>query len=503
MTPDIQFYIELLKKRLPVMTVIFVICAALGVGMALTMPPKYTADAALSVEGAQISDELVTVTVQTQASEELQLVQQQLMARSNLIDVATKYRVFAGRTGMTPDEVVEEMREASDVSLSVRRDRAAIMRISFTSEDQNVSANVVNEFVTFVLKADAERRQDQSGQTLEFFERRVERLTDRLARQSADIVAFKEANKDALPEGLTYRMSRQSALQERANLIQRDLVSLREQRSRLLALGPGAGPAITPEQQQLQELEAELRWKLSVFSEANPKVRVLQSRIEQLKQQMTQDTTAAQSGQSTSNSVLDLQLAEIDSRISSLQEETRTTEAEMDRLREAIERTPQVGIQLGKLEREYENTQTLYSQAVSSRATAEQGADVEDGGAGEQVVVIEQASVPSSPTSPNRKLIAGGGVFVGTALAALFFTLTELLNRTIRRPVDLTRGLGVQPLATLPFLEEESVRQRRRFLKTAFMIAALIAIPVAFWAVHTFYMPLDLFFETIGEKIGL
>lgn len=503
MTSDIQFYFELLKKRLPVMVVIFAICAGLGVGMALTMPPKYTADAALSVEGATISDELVFLTSETEGTEDLQIIQQQLLARSNLIDVANKYGVFSGQSGMTPDDVVEQMRELTDISLSAGRDRATILRISFTSEDPNASANVVNEFVTFVLAADAERRKDKSGGTLEFFERRVERLTERLAQQSAEIVTFKEANKDALPEGLTYRMSRQSALQERNNLIARDLVSLREQRGRLLALGPGAGPAVTPEQQQLQELEAELRWKLSVFSDNNPKVRVLRSRIEQLKKQMTETTTAAEAGISTSNSVLDLQLAEIDSRIESLNEEARVTNLELERLQEAIERTPQVGIQLGKLEREYENTQTLYSQAVGSRATAEQGVDVEDGGGSEKVVVIEQASVPSSPTSPNRKLIAGGGVFAGTALAALFFTLTELLNRTIRRPADLIRGLGVQPLVTLPYLEEESVRNRRRYMKTAFMIAALIAIPVAFWALHTFYLPLDLLFEKIAEKMGL
>ena len=49
MTPDIKFYFELLKKRLPIMVVIFTICAGLGVGMAVTMPPKYTADAAVNV----------------------------------------------------------------------------------------------------------------------------------------------------------------------------------------------------------------------------------------------------------------------------------------------------------------------------------------------------------------------------------------------------------------------------------------------------------------------
>lgn len=505
MNPDFQFYYSLFKKRLPVMTVIFMLCAGLGVGLALTMPPKYRAEASLLVEGAQLPDVLAQTTVSTEAVEQLQIIEQRLMTRSNLIDIASKFRVFAGRTGMTPDVVVEEMRELTKIELTSGRDRATIMRISFESAIPEISANVVNELVTLVLRADAERRIDTSGNTLEFFEQQVERLGEKLTVQSAAIVTFKEANQDALPEGLEYRLDRQDAVQERLNNSAREKVSLGEQRNRLLAVGTASGIAtvqLSPLQQQISEIEAELRWKLSVFSEDNPKVKVLRSRLEQLKAGLPDAPDGEGAETTTSNSVLDLQLAEIDSRIKSLDEDARLAQAELEELREAIEKTPQVSIQLEKLERDYENTQIQYNNAISARATAEQGVDIEVSARGERVTPIEQASVPSSPTSPNRKLIAGGGVFAGSALAALFFTLTELMNRSIRRPVDLVRGLGVQPLATLPYLEEESVRQRRRFIKTALVIAALIAIPVALLAVHTYYLPLDLLLDEIMLRVG-
>lgn len=503
MTPDIQFYIELLKKRLPVMVVIFMLCAGLGLGMALTMPPKYKAEASLLVEGATIQVEQNT---QTAAAEQLQILQERIMTRSNLIDTANKFGVFKGQFGMTPDEVVLEMERQTDIELTFGRDSPPIMRIGFESGDPEVSANVVNEFVTLVLRADAERRTGQSGQTLEFFEQRVDRLSNQLSTQSAQIVSYKEANRDALPEGMEYRLDRQSTLQERLNLGARDRTTLIEQRNRLAAVGSASGTpgiALTPQQQQLVELENELRLKLSVFSEENPRVKVLRSRVANLRAELPAAGDGTSQVASTTNSILDLQLAEIDSRIQSLDEEAEITKNEIARLREAIERTPLVGIELGKLEREYENTQLLYNQAVASRAMAEQGADVELSARGERLVPIEQASVPTKPTSPNRKLIAGGGVFAGTALAVLFFTLTELMNRTIRRPVDLVRGLGVQPLATLPYLEEENVRRRRRFLKTAFVISALIAIPVGLWAIHTFYMPLDLLIATVAQWVGI
>lgn len=503
MNSDIKFYWELIKKRLPVMSVIFVLCAGIGVGLALTMPPKYRSSAALVVEGAALPDTLFTSTVQSQAAKELQAMELRLMTRANLIDIAAKYRVFRDETGMAPDDIVKGMRDATEFSLTQGNpEQPTILRISFENADANVSADVVNEYVTYILSADAERRRDDSGQTLEFFQNRVEALTRRLAEQSADIVAYKEANNDALPEGLDYRLDRQSRLQERLNLNARDRTSLVEQRNRILAAGNrvGMGGVLTPQQQELARLETELRAKLAIHDPESSTIKFLQRKIDLLEADDVPGQTAEADG---IQSMLDLQLAGVDSEIRSLDQDTETIEAELEVLRSAIERTPQVAIRLDELEREYENTQTQYNEAVRARSTAEQGVDVETSAKGERVALIEQASVPQRPTSPNRKLIAGGGVFAGTALAAVFFVLTELINGAIRRPIDLTRGLGVQPLATIPYIEEASVRRRRRVFKVLFVLFVLISVPIGLWALHTYYLPLDLLLEQVLERVGL
>ena len=504
MNSDIRFYWELIKKRMPVMVVIFVLCAGIGVGLALTMPPKYRASAALVVEGAALPDTLFVSTVQSQAAKELQAMELRLMTRANLIDIATKYGVFRDSPGMAPDDIVKDMRDATQFTLTPGgQDRPTILRISFESGNPNIAADVVNEYVTYVLSSDAERRRDDSGQTLEFFQNRVEALTRRLAEQSADIVAYKEANNDALPEGLDFRLDRQSRLQERLNLNARDRTSLVEQRNRILAAGNRIGlqsGVLTPQQQELNRLETELRAKLAIHDPESSTIKFLQRRIELLES----DEVPGQGTEADGiQSMLDLQLAGVDSEIRSLDQDTETIEAELEVLRAAIERTPQVAIRLDELEREYENTQTQYNEAVRARSTAEQGVDVETSAKGERVALIEQASVPQRPTSPNRKLIAGGGVFAGSALAAVFFVLTELVNGAIRRPIDLTRGLGVQPLATIPYIEDPSVRRRRRILKVAFVLFVLISIPLGLWAIHTYYLPLDLLFEKVLDRVGL
>ncbi|MEP5759100.1 MAG: Wzz/FepE/Etk N-terminal domain-containing protein [Litoreibacter sp.] len=155
MNSDFAFYFELFKKRIPVMAVIFTLCTVAGLAVALTLPPRYSADATLLVEGAQIPSELVERLETTAASEQLQILEQRLMTRANLIDLARKFQVFAGESGLKPDEVVERMKDQTNISMTGGRDAATIMTISFDALSPTVAANVVNEFVTLVLAADA------------------------------------------------------------------------------------------------------------------------------------------------------------------------------------------------------------------------------------------------------------------------------------------------------------------------------------------------------------
>lgn len=505
MNSEIKFYWALLKKRLPVMTAIFVLCCAIGIGLAFTLPPRYVADARLLVERAQIPEGLAESTVQTSAAEQLQIIEQRLLTRANLIEIADRHDVFAGQDVRTPDEIVKNMRALTSISTSSGRDRATFMTISFKAEQPTVAANVVNEFVTLVRSADAVRRQGMAGQTLDFFEQEVQRLSEELSERSAAIVNFQEENSDALPDGLDFRLDRQARLQERVNILQRDVASLNEQRNRLQAVGASASSSqvrLTPRQQELRGLRSELSSALTVYSEDNPKVRLLRARLASLEAEVEaeggSDSTADPAKQ-----VLELQLAEIDSKQEFIETEIARSEGELVLLQDAIERTPENAIRLAALEREYDNIQGQYNAAVAALGKAQTGERIEVLAKGERITVIEQAVPPTSPNSPNRQLIAGGGILLGSGLAAAFFVLTELLNRTLRRPIDLQRGIGVQPLATIPYLETANVRRKRRFWVAAVVGLLAAAVLIGLWALHVFYLPLDLIIDKLLNRIGI
>jgi uncharacterized protein involved in exopolysaccharide biosynthesis len=79
------FYWKLLQRRLPAMLVLFLLASGIGVALAMRLPTTYQTGARLIVEGAQIPDKLAASTVQTDASEEIQIIREQILTRANLL----------------------------------------------------------------------------------------------------------------------------------------------------------------------------------------------------------------------------------------------------------------------------------------------------------------------------------------------------------------------------------------------------------------------------------
>jgi uncharacterized protein involved in exopolysaccharide biosynthesis len=492
-------------KRLPMMATIFVLCSAIGVGLAMMLPSRYVASARLLVESPQIPDELAAATVRTSPTERLQIIEQRLLTRANLIDIANEFSVFAGRARMTPDEVVKEMRDLTTIRREASRGGATFLTVAFRATSPNLSANVVNEFVTLVLNEDSARRQQLAEQTLEFFQEDVNRLNQQLGLLSAEIVEFKDANQDALPENLDFRIDRLSRLQDQVIAATRDRAALSEQRSRLMIIGTSSGSTrLSRAQQELQTTEEELSRALSIYSETNPRVRMLQARVAQLTEAASiEDTTAPEISADPAQAMFQLELSEIDRRTAFLDQQELRAASEIEELREQIGKTPENAIRLESLERDYQNTLTQYNRAVSNLARAQTGERIELLSKGERISVIEQATAPTEPNSPNRPLIAGGGLGMGVALALGVFLLLEVTNRSIRRPADLVKGLSIQPIATIPYLETSGGKTRRRALQTILIAGLAIGIPIGLWVVHTFYLPLDLIVDRVLGRFGL
>ncbi len=508
MKQEIQFYFAIFLRRIHYFLFVFGVVSISSLTMARILPPSYDATTTLLVESPQIPDNLAASTVDTGSLELLQIIEQRLMTRSNLLNIARKFNVFDDINSMAADQIVQAMRQSTTIRRTGGRGQATMMTISFNSNKANVTASVVNEYVTLLLDDNLEMRSERAGDTLKFFQQEVERLDAELATQSQKILSFKNANSDALPETLSYRLSRQTAIQERISSIGREISGLREQKQRLLeifeATGRVAGMAgekLSPEQRQLADLQNELSRALAVFSAENPRIKVLQSQIAQMEAQigapMGEDLSAA-----TPKTLLDLQLVEIDTRLEQLETQRSQAQAELDRLTKSIDRTPENSIVLDGLNRDYNNIQSQYNSATSRLATAATGERIEIMAKGQRIVVLESATVPNSPTSPNRILIAAGGTALGAALGGGLVFLLEFMNKAVRRPRDITRRLGITTIATIPYVRTPIELVARRAAFVALFALVVVGLPAALFAIHTYYLPLDLLVDIVINRLG-
>lgn len=508
MKSTIMFYVAVFFRRIHYFILIFGLIAALSVTVAQLLPAVYVSSSRLLVESSQIPSNLAASTIQTGAAEELQIIEQRLMTRVNLLDIARSQKVFKDIGTMAADDIVDRMRSQTRIDRSTGVGQANLMNVSFEADTGQIAANVVNEYVTKILQDNAENRADRAGDTLEFFQVEVERLGSELERQNARILAFNNENADALPETLNYRLTQQSTLQATLAQIDRDITSAKEQRKRLVDIFDATGTVgqsptanLSPEEQKLLQLEDQLRNAMAIYSRENPKVKLLEAQVEQQKQLVNSRAGVDTANQNTQSSILDIQLADIDARLDVLSQQRIQTQEQLDVLVDTIERTPEVTIKLASLNRDYKNISDQYDRAVNSLSLASTGERIELLSKGRRINVIDPATVPNEPSRPNRMLIAAGGSAFGAFLGLALILGLELLNSSIRRSVDISKNLGITPIATIPYIRTPMELVLRRAAFAIALAVVVIGVPAVLFAIHTYYLPLDLIYDQIASKV--
>ncbi|MEP4199310.1 MAG: lipopolysaccharide biosynthesis protein [Aliishimia sp.] len=523
---DFRFYFALFLRRLPYILIFTVAGSAMGLGLALTLPPEYRAQARLVVESEQIPGDLAESTVRTAATEQLQIIEQRIKARGTLLDMSNRLDIYADEDRsdgpLRPDEIVEDLRGRIQIRTSggtqLRgRINALLVDVSFTAGSAGLAAEVTNEVVTLMQQENRAMRTGVSGQTLEFFEQEVERLNEQLSQRGESIIRFQEGNRDALPESLEFRRNQLIAAQEELLEIARDEAEISDRRDAVVKLFEDTGgveginddavAGLTPEERQLRQLLERYTTSVAVLSLDNPRVQVMKAQIDALEKLVTDQAAAtsvdgsASTAVTTRNSLYDLQVAELDSQLEFMNARREQLVTEMAELQRTIEATPANAIALDTLERDYAATRAQYDGAVSNRARAKTGDIIEALSKGERITLVDAAVPPEEPASPNRPRLAMMGMAGGLFVAFAFVAVLELLNTSIRRAQDITRQLDITPFGTLPFIRTRRDIIRRRIALLIILTVIAGSVVGGLWGVNEYVIPLDRALEKVLESL--
>ena len=513
---DPRHYLNILRRRWPFLIVPAVVVFAAFFWYARILPPVYQARATILVESQQIPTDLARPTVSANAAERIQLIEQRLIARDNLLEVARKYGLYA-KEGLSPSDIVDKIRRSTsinqiDIGNVANRAQANTQAIGFTVsfsyDNPDVAARVANEYVTSILQQNIQSRTNRADETSKFFETQVAGFEHDLAAQEARIVAFKNQNQDALPETLTSRQSMFAQLQGQMSDIDGRVAILQTQKEMWQSRGDNAldPAAANSTDAQLNALRMQLAQLRAVDSDNHPDVKAAIAKIAALEKAAAAPppaTDAKTPAQAAGSSPNDLRIADIDAQIEQLKTQRAELEKRSANLDASIQKTPQIEIALNVLMRDYNGLQKQYSDAKANLAAAATGQQLEQDRQGERFEVVEQASVPSAPISPNRKRIMFTGAFGGVALGVGLMMLLEMLDRSIRDAGDLERRLRIRPLSAIPYVAVAGETRQRRRLLAAVAASGMAVVVLALVMIQLFYMPLDLVVIKVMGRLGI
>ncbi|MDQ7069900.1 MAG: Wzz/FepE/Etk N-terminal domain-containing protein [Rhodobacterales bacterium] len=209
------------RRHVMMFAVIVVLGMVVSVVYALNQPRIYQTTAMIQVLQPTIANPRDSGTSSAPTLQLLQVVEQRLMTRDNLIRMIEKHGLYANPPNIPMADRVLKLRLATQVEMIVdpnlrwRSDispTALLVRVS--DGDPALAAMLANEFVASIIEQNRQSRADQTGTALAFFESEEQRVGREIARLDAQIVAFKEANADLLPDGLAALRVQLATLEE-------------------------------------------------------------------------------------------------------------------------------------------------------------------------------------------------------------------------------------------------------------------------------------------------
>lgn len=177
--------------------------------------------------------------------------------------------------------------------------------------------------------------------------------------------------------------------------------------------------------------------------------------------------------------------------IASLNKRRVELHSKLQEYEKRLQNLPDIERQYFSLLRDWENTNTRYRELKEKQMEAQIAEQLERKSKGERFSVVEPPLLPEKPIKPNRPLLAALGFVLALAAAVGFVVLRASLDKSIRKPTQITEITGVPPLAVIPYLaldEEVRTNSRRVLIILAGLAAVLLA---ALLLAHWLWMPLD------------
>jgi succinoglycan biosynthesis transport protein ExoP len=329
---------------------------------------------------------------------------------------------------------------------------ADIISVSYRTGDPALAAEVPNVLVRQFMVDRRTTRQAATRSSAQFLRSEISKLSVSLRASEDSLRAFREARGVvSLKEQENSEVRGMADLVARRNSIAAERAALHTLLATVRPAGEQAPTGPSPYRHlvafptllqngviggllgSLASTEDRLTDLLSRRSTADPDVQVLSSRVRALETQLRE--------------VCDTYLQGLTNQVEALDATIRDSRSTMDRL-------PATELQLGRLERERQGLEQIYTQLQSKLKEAEIAEAADD----PTVQLVDAAVAPSAPARTRKRMLVAAGLFLGLMSGLALAALRERFDPAVYTTGDVEAAIARPVLGLIPHIDGGAVR---------------------------------------------
>lgn len=430
------------------------------------------------------------------ATQQIKTIRQRVLTTSNVVEMARKHGLVDD-TG--PDALVAES-VRSKISLNIvsaepanARDRTAsqgtiAFKISFEHVDPVIAQTITSELVDAFLAENFRSRTELAAGAGEFLKREAESIEAELLGIEREIAQFKEDNRDALPEFYQFNLSGVQRSRAELDGIETRLQALAQRLSEIAVhqsqvspwkeLADTEGEVLMDDRKRLNALQTEYRQKSSVYSATHPDLLRLRREISHLETMLDESAVAAGGERdrvpdNPAYLMLESQKQTVLAEQKTLIGQRDHAEQQLRNFENLLSLSPGVEQEYLALQRNYTEVKARFQDIKDKENSAELSERVELQQKGGRFELLEAASLPVIPTSPNRKALLAVGLVLSLAASLAIVAILEVLDSNILYERQLEAATGVPPFAVVPYIQNSVDRDRAATVRRRLVVAGV------------------------------
>jgi succinoglycan biosynthesis transport protein ExoP len=478
---DVRELLRIARRRGPMVVALGVLAALAGAIYALQLTPSYTARATLLLDAKGQNIVNAEAVVQGFSGNEASIRSEMELIRSYDVAkrVVRKLKLDEDAQNVTPpppslfrqainllsaraavpepqtstdpadltDKVIRGVQRGVGVE---RREWSYVIDITYSSTNPAKAAQIANAFANEYLVDQLESRYESTRRANEWLNLRLGDLRQKVRDSERAVELFKVQNNIVETAGSTLSDQQIGKLNEQLILARAEAAQAQVKYDQIQAVRKRGGDvtafadamqsgALANLKAKASEVRRDLANLTARYGDRHPSVVSARAQLADVNRSIG---TEARRVVATAEN--ELRVAR--SRVQSI-------EKSLGEMKGTVATVSQAEITLRELEREAAANKTLYENFLNRfKETSEQEKLQTT-----EARIIQAASVPTSPTAPNKKMITLAALALGLGLGAGLAFLLEQLDSGYRTSVQVERSLRVPVLASVPRADSEVI----------------------------------------------